>query len=263
VRLKRRSCLILGATLLAGHLAMPAAAAPAAVPATVTIFAAASLTDAVTALAADFEAQTGTVVRPSFAASSALARQLEAGAPADLFFSADTDWMDDVAAHGLIRTGSRVDLLGNQLVLIAPRGSALPADITPGPALLAALGDGHWVTGDPDAVPVGRYAQAALRHVGQWDALAPRLVRADNVRAALALVARGEVAFGIVYATDARVEPQVRIIGSFPAGSHPPITYPVALLRNSGAAAADFLRYLRSPAAAAVFRRYGFVTLNP
>jgi len=148
-------------------------------------------------------------------------------------------------------------------VLIAPRGSALREGLAPGPALREALGDGHWVTGDPDAVPVGRYARAALGHYGQWDVLAPRLVRADNVRAALALVARGEVAFGIVYASDALVEPQVRVIGQFPTDAHPPIIYPVALLHDSGAAAGEFLRYLRTPDAAAVFRRYGFVTLGP
>ncbi|MFI4889827.1 MAG: molybdate ABC transporter substrate-binding protein [Steroidobacterales bacterium] len=238
------------------------AAAPAAGTAPVVVFAAASLTDAMQQVADEFTSSSGIAVKLSFAASSALARQIESGAPADVIISADRDWMDFLQGRGLIRADSRQDLLGNRLVLVAPLGGALDLRIAPGFPLATALGDGHWVTGDPDSVPVGRYAQAALQYLGVWDALAPRLVRADNVRGALALVARGEVWFGIVYATDAKAEPRVRVVDTFPADSHPPIVYPIALTRAANAQAAAFVHYVRGPEAAKVFRKFGFVTLT-
>jgi len=229
----------------------------------ILVFAAASLTDAVLALADGFGKSSGITVRTSFAASSALARQIESGAPADVFFPADQDWMDYLQNRGLIRADSRRDVLGNRLVLVVPATSTLALRIGTGSALPAALGAGHWVTGDPDSVPVGRYARAALQRLGVWDALTPGLVRADNVRAALTLVARGEVAFGVVYATDAMIEPKVRVADVFPADLHPPIVYPIALTKGAVASAATFLTFVRGPEAAIVFRKFGFVTLNP
>lgn len=252
VRINRRHCLALGLGLLAAPLRLAAADAP------VVVFAAASLTDALGSVITQFERETGIVVQASYASSSALARQIEAGAPADLFLMADKDWMDDLQAHGRVRPGSRQDLLGNRLVLIVPRSSALQVRLGQDGGLAAALGDGHWVTGDPDAVPVGRYAAAALRHLGLWDAIASRLVRAEDTRFALAMVARGEATFGVVYETDARIEPRVRIVDTFPVDSHPPIIYPVALAPTASVAAGKLWQYLRSPAAAAEFRRYGF-----
>jgi molybdate transport system substrate-binding protein len=247
------------ALLLLGQPLM--AAPPDTAP--IVVFAASSLTDAMQQVADGYSKSSGAVVKISFAASSALAHQIESGAPADVFVSADRDWMDYLQAHGLIQVESRQDLLGNRLVLIAPAGSTLSIKIAPKFPLAAALGDGHWVTGDPDSVPVGRYAKAALQHLGVWDALVPGLVRADNVRGALTLVARGEVKFGIVYETDAMVEPKVRIVDVFAADSHPPIVYPLALTKGAGPQAAAFIRYVHGADAAAVFRKFGFAVLTP
>ena len=243
-------------------LGQPATAAPPDT-APIVVFAAASLTDAMQQVADGYSKSSGTAIKISFAASSALAHQIESGAPADVFVSADQDWMDYLQAHGLIQVDSRRDLLGNRLALIAPADSKLSIKIAPKFPLAAALGDGHWVTGDPDSVPVGRYAKAALQHLGVWDALVPGLVRADNVRGALTLVARGEVKFGIVYETDAMVEPKVRIVDVFSADSHPPIVYPMALTKGAGAPAVAFVRYLDGADAAAVFRKFGFAVLTP
>jgi len=196
----------------------------------------------------------------SFAASSALARQIEAGAPADLFVSADEAWMDDVAAKGLIQRGSRVSLLGNRLVLVAAKGQTTRLTIARGFPLARALGvDGRLAMADPDSVPAGRYGKAALTALGVWPAVETKVARADNVRAALALVERGAAAYGIVYATDALAAPAVRVVGVFPAASHPPITYPLALLTSATHPdAASFRAFLLSPAAKAIFRRRGF-----
>lgn len=256
--LSRRNLLALGSALMARH-----AVAADTKANTILVFAAVSLTDALIEIAGKFEASSGVSVKTSFAASSALARQIESGAPADIFFSADRDWMDELQSHGLIQPASRVDLLGNRLVLVAPQGTAVKLRIEPGTGLRDMLGDARWATGDPDSVPVGRYARAALQRLGAWDAISGRLVRTDNVRAALALVARGEVAFGIVYQTDALIESRVRVVDVFPADSHPAIVYPVALTRSAGAAAEPFMHYLRSPAASEVFRRFGFLTPSP
>lgn len=231
-----------------------------------TVFAAASLQDALRDLGAQWASRgqaAGTPApRLSFAASSALARQIEQGAPADLFMSADEPWMDYLQARGLIVPASRVSALGNSLALIAPAASAAQVTLTRGGDLLALLGrDGRIATGDPAHVPAGRYAQAALEWMGQWQALAPRLARADNVRAALLLVERGEAPLGIVYETDARASPGVRTLALFPPGSHPPITYPFALTRRAegNAAARDFLDFVAGPQAAPTWQRFGFV----
>jgi len=195
----------------------------------------------------------------SFAASSALARQIESGAPADMFVSADEVWMDYLAARKLLRGGTRVPLLTNHLVLVAPAGSKLRLTIGRGFPLARALGKGRLAMADPDAVPAGKYGRQALTRLGVWHSVKSRIARAENVRAALAFVARGEAPLGIVYATDARAEPGVRVVGTFPAASHAPITYPVALLARSTSRDAEvFRRYLVSPQGKAIFRRFGF-----
>jgi molybdate transport system substrate-binding protein len=226
------------------------------------VFAAASLTDALQELGTDFGKSAGIAVKFSFAASSALARQIESGAPADVFLSADLEWMDYLQMHKLIQAGSRHDLLGNRLVLIAPAASKIALKIEPHFALADALGKGRLATGDPDSVPVGRYARAALTTLGVWSSVADRIVRAENVRAALAFVERGEVPLGIVYETDALVDRGVRIVDVFPADTHAPITYPIALPIGASADASRFADYLRTPAADAVFVKYGFVPLH-
>jgi molybdate transport system substrate-binding protein len=237
-------------------------AAPAiAQPAPVTIFAAASLTDALRAQGQDWAARGNPAPRLSFAASSALARQIEQGAGADLFLSADEPWMDYLQSRGMIVEASRASPIGNRLVLIAPSTPAR-APVAPGRGtdLLALAQGGRIATGDPAHVPAGRYAEAALRWMGQWDAVAPRLARADNVRSALLLVERGEAPLGIVYATDAAASRGVTVLGSFPAESHPPITYPFALTRRAAGnpQALALHAYLAGPEAASAWHRFGF-----
>jgi len=228
----------------------------------IMVFAASSLTNALQELGDSFTKSTGIAVKFSFAASSALAKQIENGAPADVFFSADLEWMDYLEKHELLAGGTRHDVLGNTLVLVAPAASPLELKIAPHFALSAALGGGRLATGDPDSVPVGRYARAALTNLGVWNEISDKLVRADNVRAALAFVDRGEAPLGIVYKTDALIDKTVRVVDTFPESSHPPITYPVALLRSHSADAGKFEDYLRSPASDAVFVKYGFATLH-
>lgn len=225
------------------------------------VFAAASLTDAMRALGQEWVARGHPAPRFAFAASSALARQIEQGAPADIFMSADEAWMDYLQQRNLIVTDTRTSPIGNALVLVAPADAARPLAITRETNLLALLGpDGRIATGDPAHVPAGRYARAALTWMGQWDALSPRLARADNVRAALLLVERGEAPYGIVYATDAAVGQGVRVVGTFPAASHAAITYPFALTRRAegNTQARDFLAFVTGPGAQPVFRRLGF-----
>lgn len=239
-------------------LALVVAAMPVARAQTVTVLAAASLTDAFEAVGRAWVAAGNPPVRFSFAASSALARQIEQGAPADVFASADEQWMDWLAERRLIVTGTRIAPIGNRLVLVVPAASTAAVDLRPGFDLTALLGrDGRWVTGDPASVPVGRYAQQALTSLGAWEAARTRLVRAENVRAALALVERGETPAGIVYATDAAVSRGVRVAGVLPEGSHPPVTYPMALVRD-GEAARRFLAYLTGPDARPIYARFGF-----
>ncbi len=224
---------------------------------TVTVFAAASLANAMAEIETGFEAATGTDVVVSLAGSSALARQIQQGAPADVFLSANTDWMDVLDGAGLLTPGSRRDLLGNALVLIAPGPDAPPIEI--GPDLAARLGDGRLAMALVAAVPAGIYGKAALEHYGVWEALAPQVAQADNVRAALALVATGEAPLGIVYATDAVAEDRVSVVARFPADSHPPIVYPVAGIGGPDRPARDaFLAYLTGPEARAAFARQGF-----
>ncbi|MGE5721030.1 MAG: molybdate ABC transporter substrate-binding protein, partial [Sphingomonadales bacterium] len=197
----------------------------------------------------------------SFAGSSALARQINAGAPADLFISADEPWMDEVQKNGRIRPGTRVSFLSNRLVLIAPAGKGARLAIRPGFPLARALGDGRLAMADPNSVPAGKYGRAALTALGVWPSVQSRIAVSENVRAALLLVQRGEAPYGIVYATDALASQGVRVVGVFPPNSHPPITYPVALLTTAASPEAEgFRRFLISAPGKAIFRRYGFLT---
>lgn len=227
----------------------------------VLVFAAASLKTALEEAAAPWEAATGHDAVFSFAGSSVLARQIELGAPAELFISANPEWMDQLERGGHLQAGTRRDLLGNRLVL-ACKAPAGPVDLTAPGALAQALGNRPLAMALADAVPAGIYAKAALAHFGLWQALAPHAAQADNVRAALALVARGEAACGVVYATDAASEPAVAIAAVFPAESHPPIVYPAALTRDAGAAARNLLAHLSGPKAREVFARWGFLPLE-
>ncbi len=256
------------AIFLAAALAPHAARAPTAgaqptgaQPTGATVFAAASLQDGLRELARHWQARGNPAPRLSFAASSALARQIEQGAPADLFLSADEAWMDHLAQRGHVVAATRIAALGNALALIAPADSAAAVRLERGADLLALLGPaGRLATADPAHVPAGRYAQAALTWLSQWERLEPRLARAENVRAALLLVERGEVPLGIVYATDARASAGVRVVGVFPAESHPPITYPFTLTRRAegNAQARSLLAFLAGPEAQPVWQRHGF-----
>lgn len=224
-----------------------------------TVFAAASLKEALDDAAAAYRQQTGVPVRVSYAASSALARQIEQGAPADVFFSADLEWMDYLQQRNRLDVATRRSLLGNRLVLIAPRASKAQVDLKRPATLLAALGDGRLAVGQTRTVPAGKYAKASLESLSLWNGVRPRLAESESVRAALMLVARGETPLGIVYASDAKAEPGVRVVATFPEDSHPPIVYPVAALRGARAAqAARFVRWLASPAADALFTKRGF-----
>ena len=224
-----------------------------------TVFAAASLTNVLQEAGDAYTAETKSPVRFSFAASSALARQIESGAPADVFVSADQDWMNYLQARNLLAPATRANIVANSLVLVAPVDSRLSLRIAPGFALAAALGaDGRLATGDPASVPVGKYAQAALAKLGVWPSVERRLVAADNVRTALNFVGRGEAPLGIVYATDAKTEPRVRVVDTFPASTHEPITYPAAATSTAGPGAVAFLRFLQGPVARALFDRAGF-----
>lgn len=238
----------------------PSVCAQAAVP--VLLFAASSLQSALDAVAAAWHQTTGRRVVIAYAASSSLARQIEQGAPADLYASADLDWMDQVASRGLLAEDSRVNLLGNRLVLIAARDDASPLRIAPGFDLAAAIGEGRLATGNPASVPLGKYARAALTRLDVWDRIAPRIAGTDNARAAVALVVRGEAKYGIVFATDAKAEPKVRVVDIFPENSHPAVVYPIARLKTStNPDASAFLRYLRLPETARLFEREGFKVL--
>lgn len=248
---------LLIAAALAFGLVSPAAGQGARGP---LVLAAASLQESLTDAANAWAAQGHAKPVLSFAASSALAKQIDAGAPADLFISADEQWMDYVAAKKLIKPETRVSFLGNSLVLVSPGAKPLKIRIAPGFALARALGDSKLAMADPDAVPAGKYGKAALTKLGVWADLEPKVVRGENVRAALAFVARGEAAAGIVYATDAKAEKAVVITGTFPADSHPPITYPVGVLAGASHPDAEAFRvFLVSKSGKAIFARYGFV----
>ena len=228
----------------------------------ITVFAAASMKNALDDINAAFLKASGTKVTTSYAASSALAKQLEQGAPADIFASADLEWMDYSAAKKTIKDDTRVNLLGNRLVLIAPADSRIDTvTIAANFDLARLIGDGRIATGEVNSVPVGKYAKGALEKLGIWASVEKKFAMADNVRAALALVARGEAVLGIVYETDAKVEKNVKIVGAFPADSHPAIVYPVAATANAKPEAAAYLAFLRSATAKMVFEQYGFTFL--
>jgi molybdate transport system substrate-binding protein len=238
--------------------------ASAALPAyaqekTLTVFAAASMKNALDDIDAAYTAKTGVKVNASYAASSALAKQIEQGAPADVFVSADTDWMDYAIKQKNINEATRVNLLGNSIVLIAPKDSKIDnVNIGPGFDLAKLTGDDRIATGDVKAVPVGKYAKAALEKLGAWQAAEPKFAMAESVRAALTLVARGEAVLGIVYSTDAKVEPGVKIVGTFPPDSHPPIIYPVAATTAAKPETTEYLSFLKSSAAKTILEKYGF-----
>jgi molybdate transport system substrate-binding protein len=246
------------AALLSLLLLLLPGAALAQPAASLTVFAAASLTNSLTAVADAYKARTGASVTLSFGASSTLARQIEQGAQADVFMSADTDWMDYLQKAGHIADGTRKDLLGNQLVLVAASGARPAPRIAPHFDLAGALGDGKLALADPSSVPAGKYGKAALTALGVWDSVASKVAPAENVRVALEYVARGEAPYGIVYATDAKVAPSVHVAGVFPENSHPPIVYPVALTRTASPAARKFLAFLSGPEAKAIFEKAGF-----
>jgi molybdate transport system substrate-binding protein len=225
----------------------------------ITVFAAASMKNALDEVNAAFAKRSGIKAVSSYAASSALMRQIEQGAPADIFASADLDWMAYGLNNKLINPGTRIDLLGNRLVLIAPKDSKIgTVALEKGFDLAKLAGDGRIATGEVKSVPAGRYAKAALEKLGMWQSIEKRIAMTDNVRIALTLVARGEAALGIVYETDAKVEPGVKIVGYFPAHSHPPIVYPVAATVKAKPEAARYLDFLQSKVSKAVFEKYGF-----
>lgn len=249
-------------TLLASLAALSLAALPLSARAQdLVVFAAASLTDALTAIGTDWTARTGVTVAFSFAGSPALARQIEQGAPADLFLSASPEWMDFLEQGGHLRQGTRRDLLGNTLVLIAHGRGAEPVVLDASLDLRGLLGEGR-LSMAATSVPAGGYGQIALANLGLWDSVADRIATSENVRVALNYVARGELPLGIVYATDAAVQDDVTVLGTFPDGSHPPITYPAAITAESAHPGAQaFLEHLSGDAARAAWERFGFVVL--
>ncbi len=259
---------LLGGLCIALVVALALHAAPAAAvqdaPETVTIFAAASTTDALNEISAAYAAAGGGAIRPVVAASSTLARQIAQGAPADLFLSANVAWMDHLAAQQLILPDSRVALLANRLVLVAPADSPLKLRLSPELDLAGLIGDGRLAIGDPSHVPAGIYAREALQALGLWDQVAGRLAQASSVRAALALVDRGEVPAGIVYETDAAISPRVRIVDAFPARVTPKIVYPLAIVAGRDRPAVRAVHaFLQSEAATAIFARHGFTRPAP
>ena len=242
--------------LLAAGLALPAAADE------IVVFAAASLKTALDPIAQAFETASGDRVRISYAGSNTLAQQILQGAPADIFISASTEWMDEVDRGGALADGTRTDLLANRLVLVAHDAQAPQLAPAPGFDLAGALKGGRLAMALVDAVPAGQYGKEALESLGVWDAVAPHVAQADNVRAALALVATGEAPLGIVYATDASAEPRVHVVGTFPEDSHAPITYPAALLKHSSDGDRAFFEALQATGADAVFEAQGFTVLD-
>ncbi|MBM3577747.1 MAG: molybdate ABC transporter substrate-binding protein [Alphaproteobacteria bacterium] len=264
-----RSCAFAFMTLFAATQVRAEAPATSAAPGggtaspTITVFAAASLKNALDAAAAAYKSKTGVDTTISYAGSMALAKQIESGAPAEVFLSADVASMDYLAERNLIQPKTRFDLLGNTLVLIAPRTSKLEKVALTKEALASAIGSGKIATGDVASVPVGKYAKAALDKLGLWSVAEPHFAFTDNVRSALMFVAREEAPLGIVYLTDAKSEPKVKIVATFPSTSHPPIVYPVALTASAkGDAPAKFLVFLKGPEARAIFVEQGFVTLH-
>jgi len=249
--------------LCAALVSLVTASASAQGQARVTVFAAASLTDALQEIGTAYGREHGTRVVFSFAASMTLARQIDLSAGADVFISADAESMDYVEQRNRIAKPSRANLLANRLVLIAPADSNVTLAVAPQMRIVEALRGGRLAMANVETVPAGRYGKAALTALGVWTQVADRLAQGEDVRTALAYVARGEAPLGIVYATDARVEPRVRVVATFPENTHPPIVYPIALTPEAAAGAAQFLAYLRGPEARAVFERAGFTVLVP
>ncbi|GMB82071.1 molybdate ABC transporter substrate-binding protein [Shinella zoogloeoides] len=248
--------------VVAAFAAMPLAL-PAAAAEKVTVFAAASLKNALDAANTAWQKETGNETAVSYAASSALAKQIEAAAPADLFISADLAWMDYVAEKKLIKDDTRSNLLGNRIVLVAPKDKASTVDIKEGFDLAGLVGDGKLAMGAVDSVPAGKYGKAALEKLGVWSSVEGKVAGAESVRAALALVSRGEAPYGIVYQTDAAADPGVTVVGTFPEDSHPPIIYPVAILSESQSPAVGaYLDFLKSDKAAPFFTEQGFTILK-
>jgi molybdate transport system substrate-binding protein len=247
------------ATLVMG----PPQSAPRAQSGDVVVFAAASLKNALDDINTQWQKETGKKAAISYGASSALAKQIEQSAPAQMFISADLDWMDYVAQKNLIKPETRSNLLGNRIVLIAPKDKAQTIDIKPGFDLAKIVGDGRLAMANVDSVPAGKYGKAALEKLGVWAGVSGKVAQAENVRAALLLVSRGEAPAGIVYQTDAAADPNVKIIGTFPEDTHPPIVYPIALTANAGNPdAAAFLEYIKSAKAKSLFEAQGFTVLN-
>jgi molybdate transport system substrate-binding protein len=243
------------AFLVLAEAVMPAVAQDKAI----TVFAAASMKNALDDINAAYTAKTGVKVTVSYAASSALAKQIEQGAPADVFISADIDWMDYAIGKKNINVPTRMNLLGNTIVLIAPKDFKIEkVNIAQGFDLAKLAGDGKIATGDVKSVPVGKYAKAALEKLGSWQSAESKFAMAESVRAALTLVARGEAALGIVYSTDAKVEPGVKVVGTFPPDSHPAIVYPVAATTTAKPETTDYLAFLRSTAAKNILEKHGF-----
>ncbi|MEY9534254.1 molybdate ABC transporter substrate-binding protein [Sinorhizobium fredii] len=252
-----------GLVLALGMTFAGALGAPAQAEEKVTIFAAASLKNALDAINAKWKEESGKETTASYAASSALAKQIEQGAPADIFISADLAWMDYLAEKKLIKADTRSNLLGNRIVLVSAKTDADPVEIKPGLDLAILLGDGRLAMGAVDSVPAGKYGKAALEKLGIWPTVAEKVAGAESVRAALLLVSRGEAPYGIVYKTDAAADPGVKVVGTFPEDSHPPIIYPIAITTDSKNADADaFLEFVKSPKAAALFETQGFIVLE-
>ena len=259
-RLRRRLIALAAAALLAAPFSATLASA-----ADVTVFAAASLKNALDTAVAAYKAKSGKDIVVSYAGSSALAKQIEAGAPADIFFSADLDWMDYLAKKDLIQPASRVTLLGNTLVLVAPKGSTARLAIAPGFPLAEALGkDGKLAMATVASVPAGKYGKAALEKLGVWGSVEGKVAQAENVRAALALVSTGEAPLGIVYATDAKADSKVKVVATFPEDTHPPIVYPVAQTASSkDSETPAFLKCLQTAKAKELFEGQGFTVFTP
>ncbi|HVK92855.1 MAG TPA: molybdate ABC transporter substrate-binding protein [Mycoplana sp.] len=263
MNIDRRRLFRVAAAALAGWVGISAFSAPASAEDKITVFAAASLKNALDAANDAWTKETAKKTTVSYAASSALAKQIEAGAPADVFISADLAWMDYVAEKKLIKDGTRSNLLGNRIVLVATKDAAKPVDIKEGFDLAGLVGDGKLAMGAVDSVPAGKYGKAALEKLGVWSSVEGKVAGAESVRAALVLVSRGEAPYGIVYQTDAAADPGVAIVGTFPEDSHPPIIYPIAILAESKSPnAAAYLDFLRSDKATPFFTEQGFTILK-
>lgn len=260
---RRHGMRLAAASVAAVWLGSATVAAPASAEDKVTVFAAASLKNALDATNAAWTKETSKETTVSYAASSALAKQIEAGAPADIFISADLAWMDYVAEKKLVKDDTRSNLLGNRIVLVAPKDAAKPVEIKDGFDLAGLVGDGKLAMGAVDTVPAGKYGKAALEKLGVWPAVEAKVAGVESVRAALALVSRGEVPYGIVYQTDAAADPGVAVVATFPEDSHPPIIYPIAILSEASSADANaYLNFLKSEAAARFFTEQGFTILK-